>query len=73
MPYRARNLINLIFHAYPALLPLFSEINCHHSFRSFRAQSLNLINVAVHTKKTVRVGAVKIQRRCIGFARYKER
>ena len=49
-----------------------SAMDYHHSFRAFRAQSLNLINVAVRISKIkhrlIRVGAVKIQRSRFGCA-----
>ena len=47
-PDGARNLINLIILACTTLIPTYSVINYYHSFRSFRAQSLNLMNVAVY-------------------------
>ena len=45
-------------------LPKYSVIHCHHSFRSFRAQSLNLMECGgTH----FRVVAVKIQRSRFGM------
>ena len=69
-----RNLINLFYLRMYLALTRYSVIDCHHSFRPFRAQSLNLINVAVHThQRLIRVGAVKIQRSRFGCAQNVER
>ena len=54
-----------------------SAMDYHHSFRAFRAQSLNLINVAVHISETnqslIRVVVVKIQRSHFGCSQNVER
>ena len=54
-----------------------SAMDYHHSFRAFRAQSLNLINVAVHISETnqslIRVVVVKIQRSRFGCSQNVER
>ena len=54
-----------------------SAMDYHHSFRAFRAQSLNLINVAVHISETnqslIRVVVVKIQRSRFGCSQNGER
>ena len=45
---RAEILLISYICACASLLSMCSAIDYHHSFRSFRAQSLNLMNVAVH-------------------------
>ena len=49
---RAEILLIFFINAYASLLAKYSVIHYHHSFRSFRAQSLKLMNVAVHISKT---------------------
>ena len=49
---RAEILLIFFINAYASLLAKYSVIDYHHSFRSFRTQSLNLMNVAVHISKT---------------------
>ena len=48
---RAEILLIFFICACASLLLMCSAIYYHHSFRSFRAQSLNLINVVVHISK----------------------